>query len=652
MGKVILFVRVSTLQQHLESQEDALRRAAIADGYSEDDFIVIGKKESAIKLDEEEREGLVELKSYLVKGDIDCIYIFELSRLSRKPMILYSIREQLLHAGVQLKCLNPQFTLLNSERTQYDNTASLIFSLFGAMAEQEMIEKKERFHRGKRRLAEEGRFNGGNIPFGYKIDREHNNLIVIDDDDAAIVKEVFNLYESGISQPQLAREFYRRGNKKLTISFINNILNNERYTGSKRCYVGSSFERTYPVIITPEQFQRCRKIAHTNNTTANKTKNIYYANKLIVCKHCGCFWSASGSKVLYHCYDAFNVMRKYDHYTTPQCTCRLSISINIMDSLLWHIAKEAEVHYILNAASEDKHKYEERISILNQKIAYIQERLEELDRKKARIVDSYIDGDLTKEQRDQRFASLDVDRKDVLLDQLTFTNEKEHLENLLNEISTQYNFDDINVISNMLERNIALQERIDSITDDAERYRIVQRHVKKVSVENRAIEYTFGIGTKMTPTRFITVELYTGEVQYFHYLPNTGKGGIVLKSRIDGAPFEKIALQYLDRYFDEGKRRRHREERERNKTERETLYPEDKYILSYSRLAKYLGVGISTAHRWVEKLGVLAPAVVCYYKKEVVIDKDKCLVLLQNAAKTNAWAKKMLDNVESHEGDR
>ena len=143
MGKVILFTRVSTQQQHLESQEDSLRRAAIADGFSENDMIVIGSKESAIKLEEEERQGLQELKKVLAKGNVNIIYIFELSRLSRKPKVLYSIRDQLLEAKVQLKCLNPSFTLLNNERTQFDNTASLIFSLFGAMAEQEMIEKKD-----------------------------------------------------------------------------------------------------------------------------------------------------------------------------------------------------------------------------------------------------------------------------------------------------------------------------------------------------------------------------------------------------------------------------------------------------------------------------------------------------------------------------
>ena len=71
-----------------------------------------------------------------------------------------------------------------------------------------MIQKKVRFHRGRRKLAEEGKYNGGNIPYGYRIDYEQGKLIVIDEQDAAVVREVFNLYESGISQPKLAAEFY------------------------------------------------------------------------------------------------------------------------------------------------------------------------------------------------------------------------------------------------------------------------------------------------------------------------------------------------------------------------------------------------------------------------------------------------------------
>lgn len=645
MGKIILFVRVSTEQQHLESQEDTLKRAAIADGYKEEDFIIIGKKESAIKLDEDNRQGLRELKKHISELDIDCIYIFELSRLSRKPMVLYSIRDQLLEARVQLRCLNPAFTLLNSERTGFDNTASLIFSLFGAMAEQEMIEKKERFRRGKRRLAEEGRYSGGNIPFGYKIDKEHNNKIVINDKEADLVKEVFNLYESGISQPQLAKEYYQRGEKRLTISFINNILNNERYTGRKQCYRGASYERSYPILITPEQFRHCREIAKSNNTTADKTRNIYYANKLIVCKSCGCFWSASGSKVSYHCYDAYNVMRKYDNYKTPQCKNKQSISINIMDSLLWHVAKDAELDYIINAAVEDKQKYKKRINILEQKISFIKIRLEDLDKKRNRIVESYIEGDLTKEKRDEKFRILDEEKKEILLEQVTFQNEKIHLESLLKDIKLKYDTDEVSNIVDHIERYLALEQKIANISDDTERSKIIHQHIRNITVTNREIEYEFGIGKKQTLTRFITIKLYNGNTQYYHYLPSAGKGGIVLLSTEDGNPIEKIRLEYLNRFCDEGKKHRNQKTKEKKQKDRENKYPQSKYILSYSKLAQFLNVGISTAYRWVEILGILKPAMVDIYNKEIVVDKKKCIELLKVEAEHNIWARKILTKI-------
>lgn len=647
MGKVILFIRVSSEQQSLGSQEDALHRAALADGYREEDLIVIGKKESAIKLDEDNRQGLIELKKHIAAGDVDVIYLFELSRLSRKPETLYSIRNQLLEAQVQLKCLNPSLTLLTPDRTQLDSAANVLFSLFGAFAEQEMIEKKERFRRGKRKKAEEGKYNGGAIPFGYKKNPEKDNLIVIDDEAAHLVREVFNLYESGISQPKLSKEYHRRGIKKLTTSFINNILNNERYTGRKRRYSGSSYERVYPVIIAPEQFDHCREIAKANNTTADKTRNIYYAHHLIVCTKCKRFFSASGSKVDYHCYDAFKYMHKYDNPKTPQCDLKMNISINIVDSLLWHLAQDAEVEYILHTAAKDKEMYKSKISILNQKIKTIELRLEDLDNKYDRVVEMYIEGGIGKDIRDKKFSAIAKDRKDIIMEQVSFENERDHLEALLAGLKERFNFNDVSEIASQMTRIITLKKNISSIVDDQLRSEIVHRHIQRMIIENRQITYEFSIGKRMAKARFITIWLYNGMVRNFYYLSNTGKGGIIINSDPEGNPKEKLSYEYLERFYDKTKRRLRREEREHNQTERASKYPEDKYILSYARLANFLNVkSLGTAYRWVEKLGVLKPAVVEYYKKEIVIDKIKCIALLKTEAKHNRWAKKILDNMD------
>ena len=159
MKKAVLFVRVSTEKQTLESQIEALKRSASVDGFGDSDIIVIAKKESGVKLKEAEREGLNELKDVIEKNDVDCVYIFELSRLSRDPMTLYSVRDKIFRNNkVQLKCLKPSFTLLEEpDRTKLDTMGSLVFSIFGCFAEQEVVEKKERFHRGKGQKAIEDR---------------------------------------------------------------------------------------------------------------------------------------------------------------------------------------------------------------------------------------------------------------------------------------------------------------------------------------------------------------------------------------------------------------------------------------------------------------------------------------------------------------
>ena len=153
--KVILFVRVSTENQELESQIESLKNAAFIDGYTDEDLIVIAKKESGIKLKEAEREGLNELKRTIERNDIDGVYLFELSRLSRDPVTLYSLRDNIFKKErIQLKCLKPSFTLLEEpDRTKFDTMGSLVFSIFGCFAEQEIIEKKERFHRGREQKA-------------------------------------------------------------------------------------------------------------------------------------------------------------------------------------------------------------------------------------------------------------------------------------------------------------------------------------------------------------------------------------------------------------------------------------------------------------------------------------------------------------------
>ena len=157
MSKAIVLSRVSSSHQDLTQQTDEILREVHRDGYEDRDIIIIEDTESAINLSEEERRGLNKMKDHINKNpNIECVYLYELSRLSRRQLVLFSIRDFLVERKIQLICLKPYFRLLdiNGEMSQ---TGSLMFSLFSSLSESEMMLKQERMMRGRRHNREIGK---------------------------------------------------------------------------------------------------------------------------------------------------------------------------------------------------------------------------------------------------------------------------------------------------------------------------------------------------------------------------------------------------------------------------------------------------------------------------------------------------------------
>ena len=170
-GKCICFSRVSTLQQDLKQQTNMLYQEAYRNGYDDDHIVLIEYSESAIKLDEEERIGLRKLKETINNEKIDCVIIYEISRLSRRSTVLYSIRDFLIDHNVNLICIKPYMRLLDPDG-KMSQTASILFSLFSTLSESEMMIKKERFMRAKNELRRQGKKSAGSVIFGYERQRE------------------------------------------------------------------------------------------------------------------------------------------------------------------------------------------------------------------------------------------------------------------------------------------------------------------------------------------------------------------------------------------------------------------------------------------------------------------------------------------------
>lgn len=418
MKKCILLSRVSTRQQTLEQQTNELLRFAKNRGYSDDNIITIEDKESAIKLDEEHRKGLIKMKEYITADkDINCIICYEISRISRQQKVLFSIRDYLKERKIQLIILKPYMELLD-DKGEITPTANIVFSLFSTLSENEMMLKTERLQRGRRQKKSEGKYGGGKILLGYKIGE--NEMIEVDEEKAKIIKKIFNMYEEGYSGGTIAREMLDRGwidskNTSAALILINRTLRNKRYIG-----INDGFDTQYPPIITVEQFNRCRELVK-NHKKRNYTNVsfIYYAQNLLRSKENGRVLTPCKTTGIYSMYEPNE--KKY-----------MLINISIADSVIWHVVKQHKIDTADIDVKARKGEMTHRYRIYMSKIRHTKESIRDLNKEIARIENRIISGKMDELRGDKQ-----IEERTSEIKRLTSNSDKwqYEAENLMNEIN-------------------------------------------------------------------------------------------------------------------------------------------------------------------------------------------------------------------------
>jgi hypothetical protein len=477
--KAILLVRISSDTQEIDEQTNDLIDEALDKGYSIDNQIKIEDTESAIKLVEKDRKGLAKLKEYIQKDStIDAVFVWELSRIARTMKVGIQVRDFLVENKIQLYCKSPSFALLNKDRTEIESNSDLTYTLFLQLAESEMKNKKARFHRSKKRNARTGKYSGGFIKFGYNVDDK--GFYQINESEADLIRYIFNEYEKGRSIMNLTKELLQRG-KITTTNFVRGILISEAYTGLSNEY---KMNRIYPQIISIEQFNKCREVAKNNNKRADKSNEIYFAKKLIKCVECGTHYIAMKTSIMYLCYGRYGKEAKLN----PEMACKSSpvININMLDSLLWRLAKKSE-QFRSDIGSEDELiELKEKIKSNKQHIEESTISLSKLEKKKERIADNYIDGVYTKEKRDDKFKIVDKQIFDTTNYIVSNRNENNKIEKRIkSDFKPEYSGQEL---IDYLKNEIKIKgNRLASIDDDAEKQIIIQKNIKEINVlENEA----------------------------------------------------------------------------------------------------------------------------------------------------------------------
>ena len=330
--KCILLVRVSTEAQSYDEQEKELYDLAHFYGYKDKDISSIATKESAIKLDEEERFGLNRMKELLETGEYDCVFAWEISRIARRKKILFSILEYLTSKGIQLIIKEPRIRLLKDDKT-IDEGAETIFTLYAQLAESEMRNKIARFARAKKEGFNKGKYMGGKITLGYKVSED--GYWEIDEEGSKLVRLIFDMYISGeYSLTGLGKELKSRGYfKNLSVTSIkvemSHLLKNPIYRGIR------TSNNIYPQIIDDDTWEQCCK-KRKENRTRSKTKTPHLLTPLIRCI-CNASYSVNLMDGTYSCRVKHNAVEK-------GLTHSPDVNVNMIESLAWYVAQIGRAH--------------------------------------------------------------------------------------------------------------------------------------------------------------------------------------------------------------------------------------------------------------------------------------------------------------------
>lgn len=499
--KCIILSRVSTESQHLDEQEKNLYDMAIKDGYLKENIITISDKESGIRLTEEERSGLIQLKKYIDSDkSIDCVYLWELSRLTRHAEVLFKFRNLFFDNGIQLKVFTPQFCLLNEDKTINENS-NLILSLQSALIESEMRTKKERFRRGKQRAAKIGKYLGGAIRYGYSVDE--NGYLIINEKEAKIVRLIYDLYiNKGFSQFKLYKELTDRG-LNISYNLVNEILHFIGYAGLE---LKNGIEKKYPKIIDIKIYNKARKIAEENNHNINKAKSIYFCRGLLICPTCGFKLIAAKTDKEYKCMSYIN--RKRTENNVVSCK-DVSININLLDSIVWECAKEAEIIWLLKNHEEEIKQFEEKVTVNDGKIEVTKASIQSLLSKKDRNNDMYIEGNISKVKYNENVGQINLQIENIKANIQKWNKENKDYNEQINSLKDNGKKKNMRDIIDNIATNVY------GIKNQQLMYDIIHKHFKKIVVTTEIIHKTkiITIYNKLNIRDVYRVNIYTKKLE-------------------------------------------------------------------------------------------------------------------------------------------
>jgi site-specific DNA recombinase len=301
--KAVIYSRVSTLDQDNRRQIAELKDYA---KYRKFDLLKVFEEKITGASKAAERSEFKKLLEFIEKGKVDYVLVWELSRLGRSMLDVLNTIELFSQKGINIYIKKEGINTLD-DKGQKSTMTNIIISILSGFSEMERETIRQRSISGIRHNVSTGG-SGTGIIKAYGFDKVEKKL-VINEEEAEIIKLIFKKYLGGLGTGQIAEFLNNKGIK----TKYNKLFGNKQIQQRLATKKGSDFnwkdgtvytmlkntiykgERTHrgeifkvPAIINPEIFDRVQlKLKASNNKKDNTTVNDNLLKGLLICGKCG-----------------------------------------------------------------------------------------------------------------------------------------------------------------------------------------------------------------------------------------------------------------------------------------------------------------------------------------------------------------------------
>lgn len=420
---------------------------------------------------EDKRDEFQRMMKDCRRGKIDRIYTKSISRFARNTKDCLKNLRELKSLGITVMFEKENIDTANM-------TDEIMITILSGLAQEESVSISKNMKWSYRKRMESGRFVTNNAPFGYRLE---NHRLVVHEQEAEVVREIFAYYLSGHGAYRTAlhiNEKYPQFRKWNSYS-IQYMLKNEKYIGDallQKTYTPDSLgshskenrgqesqfyvEQTHEPIIEKSMFTAAQELLQSQRIEQSEYQEHHFSRK-IRCMECGHYYRRKHWNGI-----TYWICTIHDRNTTECSSVRLrekeieQAFMTMHNKLLYHYrsillpiqqmlqelkckkydgnAQIMDIHKEIAKLREQNHviarlrtkgfmddaKFQEQTKELNAKIKKLQAELKKLTRSDdeddvLEKLDMLID---YFEKREQMMVSFEPDTFDSMVDRITADN--------------------------------------------------------------------------------------------------------------------------------------------------------------------------------------------------------------------------------------